>query len=94
MICASEFYIGKVEDDEFISIRPERKNCNHHRFNEGHRARAIAEAMAREGANVVISSRKADKCEEVAKAILYLASADARFVTGVAFPIDGAQTAG
>ena len=31
--------------------------------------RAIAEAMARAGANVVISSRKADKCEEVAKAI-------------------------
>ena len=31
--------------------------------------RAIAEAMARAGANVVVSSRKADKCEEVAKAI-------------------------
>lgn len=31
--------------------------------------RAIAEAMARAGARVVISSRKADKCEEVASAI-------------------------
>jgi dehydrogenase/reductase SDR family member 4 len=31
--------------------------------------RAIAEAMARAGAKVVISSRKADKCEEVASAI-------------------------
>lgn len=31
--------------------------------------RAIAEAMARAGAKVVISSRKADKCEEVAQAI-------------------------
>jgi NAD(P)-dependent dehydrogenase (short-subunit alcohol dehydrogenase family) len=31
--------------------------------------RAIAEALARSGARVVISSRKADKCEEVAAAI-------------------------
>ena len=31
--------------------------------------RAIAEALARAGANVVISSRKADNCEEVANAI-------------------------
>jgi meso-butanediol dehydrogenase/(S,S)-butanediol dehydrogenase/diacetyl reductase len=31
---------------------------------------------------------------EIATAILYLASADARFVTGMAFPIDGGQTAG
>src|SRR2546422_988545 len=31
--------------------------------------RAIAEAMARAGAQVVISSRKADKCAEVAQAI-------------------------
>lgn len=31
--------------------------------------RAIAEALARAGATVVISSRKADKCEEVASAI-------------------------
>ncbi len=31
--------------------------------------RAIAEAMARAGAKVVISSRKADKCQEVAQAI-------------------------
>jgi dehydrogenase/reductase SDR family protein 4 len=31
--------------------------------------RAIAEAMARAGAKVVISSRKADKCTEVAEAI-------------------------
>lgn len=31
--------------------------------------RAIAEALARAGAKVVISSRKADKCEEVANAI-------------------------
>ena len=32
--------------------------------------------------------------EEIAAAILYLASPDARFVTGMAFPIDGGQTAG
>ena len=31
--------------------------------------RAIAEALARAGASVIISSRKADKCEEVANAI-------------------------
>src|SRR5580700_5595065 len=31
--------------------------------------RAIAEAMARSGAKVVISSRKAEACEEVAKAL-------------------------
>lgn len=31
---------------------------------------------------------------EIAKAILYLASADARFVTGAAFQIDGGTTAG
>ncbi|HZS06985.1 MAG TPA: glucose 1-dehydrogenase [Blastocatellia bacterium] len=31
--------------------------------------RAIAEAMARSGAKVIVSSRKADKCEEVAGAI-------------------------
>lgn len=32
--------------------------------------------------------------EEIAAAALYLASEDARFVTGIALPIDGAQTAG
>lgn len=32
--------------------------------------------------------------EEIASAIAYLASEEARFVTGAAFPIDGAQTAG
>ena len=31
--------------------------------------------------------------EEIAGAILYLASDDARYVTGVAFPIDGGRTA-
>src|SRR5512144_1427759 len=31
--------------------------------------RSIAEALARAGASVVVSSRKADKCEEVAGAI-------------------------
>jgi meso-butanediol dehydrogenase/(S,S)-butanediol dehydrogenase/diacetyl reductase len=31
---------------------------------------------------------------EIATAILYLASSDARFVTGMAFPMDGGQTAG
>lgn len=31
--------------------------------------RSIAEALARSGANVVVSSRKADKCEEVAASI-------------------------
>lgn len=32
--------------------------------------------------------------EEIASAVAYLASEEARFVTGAAFPIDGAQTAG
>jgi meso-butanediol dehydrogenase/(S,S)-butanediol dehydrogenase/diacetyl reductase len=32
--------------------------------------------------------------EEIAAAALYLASEEARFVTGIALPIDGAQTAG
>lgn len=32
--------------------------------------------------------------EEIAKAIVYLASYDARFITGVAFPIDGGISAG
>lgn len=32
--------------------------------------------------------------EEIASAVAYLASAEARFVTGAALPIDGAQTAG
>jgi meso-butanediol dehydrogenase/(S,S)-butanediol dehydrogenase/diacetyl reductase len=31
--------------------------------------------------------------EEIAAAVAYLASDDARYVTGVAFPIDGGQTA-
>ena len=32
--------------------------------------------------------------EEIAKAIVYLASYDARFITGVAFPMDGGISAG
>lgn len=32
--------------------------------------------------------------EEIAKAIVYLASSDAGFITGVALPIDGGETAG
>jgi meso-butanediol dehydrogenase / (S,S)-butanediol dehydrogenase / diacetyl reductase len=32
--------------------------------------------------------------EEIATAVAYLASPEARFVTGIAFPIDGGQTAG
>ena len=32
--------------------------------------------------------------EEIAAAVAYLASAEARFITGAALPIDGAQTAG
>lgn len=32
--------------------------------------------------------------EEIASAVAYLASEEARFVTGIAFPIDGGQTAG
>ena len=32
--------------------------------------------------------------EEVARAILYLASEDAGFITGAALPIDGGETAG
>ena len=32
--------------------------------------------------------------EEIATAVAYLASSEARYVTGIAFPIDGGQTAG
>jgi meso-butanediol dehydrogenase/(S,S)-butanediol dehydrogenase/diacetyl reductase len=32
--------------------------------------------------------------EEIAAAVAYLASEEARFITGAALPIDGAQTAG
>ncbi len=32
--------------------------------------------------------------EEIAAAVAYLSSEEARFVTGIALPIDGAQTAG
>ena len=32
--------------------------------------------------------------EEIAGAVAYLASDEARFVTGIALPIDGAQTTG
>ena len=32
--------------------------------------------------------------EEVAASVAYLASDEARFITGIGLPIDGAQTAG
>jgi len=32
--------------------------------------------------------------EEIAAAVAYLASAEARYITGIALPIDGGQTAG
>jgi meso-butanediol dehydrogenase / (S,S)-butanediol dehydrogenase / diacetyl reductase len=34
------------------------------------------------------------EADEVAGAIVYLGSADARTVSGIALPVDGAQTAG
>jgi meso-butanediol dehydrogenase/(S,S)-butanediol dehydrogenase/diacetyl reductase len=34
------------------------------------------------------------EAEEIAAAVAYLASAEARFVTGIDFAIDGGQTAG
>ena len=37
---------------------------------------------------------QASEPEEIAAAVAYLASDEARFVTGIALPIDGAQTAG
>ncbi len=49
--------------------------------------RAIAEEMARHGAKVVISSRKADICEEVANAINIEVAADASNSTGGAVAI-------
>ena len=52
--------------------------------------RAIAEAMARAGAKVVISSRKADKCAEVAQAVSGGAAAKAGLKTGdVIVAMDG-----
>ena len=49
--------------------------------------RAIAEEMARHGAKVVISSRKADICEEVASAINAEIAGDASNNTGAAVAI-------
>ena len=49
--------------------------------------RAIAEEMARHGAKVVISSRKADICEEVANAINIELAGDASNSTGGAVAI-------
>ena len=49
-------------------VRSDRKSRRHHRLVARHRP-AIAERMAEHGAKVVISSRKQDACDEVAKAI-------------------------
>ena len=57
-----------------------RQGCCHHRFIKGI-GRAIAERMAEQGAKVVISSRKADACAEVAAAI------NARFGDGTAISL-------
>jgi NAD(P)-dependent dehydrogenase (short-subunit alcohol dehydrogenase family) len=54
------------------------------------------------GVDVALLMRNAPKldrgslCEpdDVAAAVVFLASADARKVTGIAFPVDGGQTAG
>ena len=49
---------------------------------------ATARLFASEGAQVVIAAP-----EEVARAILFLASDEAAFITGVALPVDGGLTA-
>ena len=49
--------------------------------------KATAEAMAEQGAKVVISSRKADACEETAAEI------NARFGEGTALPVRGPSRA-
>ncbi|MHC3125985.1 short-chain dehydrogenase [Brevundimonas sp. GN22] len=60
----------------------------------------IMEAGLPEGAEMSLIARSAPKmgrfieADEVAASILYLASHDARSVTGAALPIDSAQTAG
>ena len=52
-----------------------------------------------EGADMQLISRlfpllDSAEPEEIATAVAYLASSEARFVTGITFPIDGGQTAG
>ena len=60
----------------------------------------ITRAKFPEGADMALIMRNAVKLgryiepEEIAAAIAYLASEDGRSISGIAFPVDGAQTAG
>jgi len=56
-------------------------------------ARARGQDALREEANYY-PLKRIGTADEIAKAILYLASPDAGFITGAAFAIDGGATAG
>lgn len=51
-------------------------------------------AVARREMETFAPMKRMARPEEVARAIIYLASSDAAFITGVALPIDGGETAG
>ena len=57
-------------------------------------ARADAPAVAEQALIKETPLKRIAMPDEIATAILYLASNDARFVTGAAFQIDGGTTAG
>jgi NAD(P)-dependent dehydrogenase (short-subunit alcohol dehydrogenase family) len=55
---------------------------------------AVAAGLSREALDGSAPMARMATAQEVARSILYLASADAGFITGVALPIDGGGTAG
>lgn len=55
--------------------------------------KAIALACAHAGADLALGSRHVEECEQVAAAVIYLASDAGNFVTGHTLLVDGGFTA-